>query len=156
MTVQLSLLLSEVAVTTAEPFLRAVTRLRIHRDDVRRRNAPQYRLVGGVRGAMEALRSAVLPRLSSSVCWLKVTFSTGMMSGSGRGSGRRGVPQFFEGLKGIFGAAVGVADRAQQLEQKLFFFAAQPTEAVGADGVDGQCAGGGIDLHHPHQLTDFR
>ena len=38
-------------------------------------------------GAMEALRSAVLPRLSSSVCWLRVTFSTGMMSGSGRGVG---------------------------------------------------------------------
>ena len=38
-------------------------------------------------GAMEALRSAVLPRVSSSVCWLRVTFSTGMMSGSGRGVG---------------------------------------------------------------------
>ena len=87
MTVQLSLLLSEVAVTTAEPFLRAVTRPAS--TETMSVGETLHNTVWSVAsgGAMEALRSAVLPRLSSSVCWLKVTFSTGMMSGSGRGVG---------------------------------------------------------------------
>ena len=128
---------------------------RIHRDDVRRRNAPQYRLVGGVRGrdGGAEVGSAAPAQFQRVLAQSHLLHRDDVRVG--QGSGRRGVPQFFEGLKGIFGAAVGVADRAQQLEQKLFFFAAQPAEAVGADGVDGQCAGGGIDLHHPHQLADF-
>lgn len=107
-------------------------------------------------GAMEALRSAVLPRAQLQ----RVLAQSHLLHRDdvrvGQGSGRRGVPQFFKGFEVISGAAVGVAGRIQQLEQKGFFFAAQPAEAVSADGVGGQCAGGGIDLHHPHQLADFR
>ena len=98
---------------------------RTHRDDVRRRNAPQYRLVGGIRGRDGGAEVGSAARLSSSVCWLRVTFSTGMMSRVGQGSGRRGVPQIFKGFEVISGAAVGVAGRTQQLEQMSFFFAAQ-------------------------------
>ena len=129
---------------------------RIHRDDVRRRNAPQYRLVGGIRGrdGGAEVGSAAPAQLQRVPAQSHLLHRDDVRVG--QGSGRRGVPQFFKGFEVISGAAVGVAGRIQQLEQKSFFFAAQPAEAVGADGVGGQCAGGGIDLHHPHQLAGFR
>lgn len=99
MTVQLSLLVSETAVTTAVPFLRPVTRP-ASTETTPSGEALQstvWSVASG--GVMETLRSAELSRGSSRVCWLRATFWTGMMSGSGRGVGGVVSHSFFRAVR---------------------------------------------------------
>ena len=128
----------------------------LHRDDVLRRSAPKHRLVGGVRGrdGDAEVGGAEPGQLQSVLAQSHLLDGDDVRLRQGRG--RRGVPQLFQGSQVVLCAAAGVAGGVQQLEQKGFFLAAQPAEAVGAHGVDGQCAGGGIHLHHPHQLARLR